>query len=501
MNKGRYIDELSPGDELTGDAFVVSSVEEINAGGYRFIAMILSDSSGFRKAAYHKLDMPSPSPLLLYHARLLRVYGAVQTKEKYRGQIKIETFEVIAEPADLTPYVPPPPEDHTAHQERFKALLKSINEPHLRQLLRTIFDPKNRMWARFKGAVAAQGKHHAYPGGLLEHSTEVAELCDRACAVLPGLRREFLVTCALLHDIGKLDEMEHGLGVGRYTESGTLVGHVFSGAFLIRTAADGIVGFPDVLKDAIVHMVLSHHGRPEYGAARVPARSEAHVLAECDMMSARVNECCQAAAEAKALALEGMFSARLRNGEHLHIGDIGIQELPSESLEPKQETLLGQSQVPGFTTRPKADPEAQMPAGGPASFRAVFQTTAFLPVRGRVAAGLPGSSATEDDEVREVVLPLGGADYLLHVTGESMIGAGILDGDLLFVRSEGPVKNGDIVVAHLAGEGEVVKRLQRHSEEGEAWLMSENPNPAYQPIRLDEETRIQGKVTGLLRDL
>ena len=97
--------------------------------------------------------------------------------------------------------------------------------------------------------------------------------------------------------------------------------------------------------------------------------------------------------------------------------------------------------------------------------------------------------------------PLGGADYLLHVTGESMIGAGILDGDLLFVRSEGPVKNGDIVVAHLAGEGEVVKRLQRHSEEGEAWLMSENSNPAYQPIRLDEETRIQGRVTGLLRDL
>ena len=186
MNKGRYIDGLSPGDQLTGDAFVVSSVEEINAGGYRFITMVLSDASGRRKAAYHKLDLPSPSPLLLYHARLLRVHGAVETREKYRGQIKIETFEVVAEPADLTPYVPPPPEEHAAHQERFKALLKSVNEPHLRQLLRTIFDQKNGTWARFKRAVAAQGKHHAYPGGLLEHSTEVAELCDWACAVLPG---------------------------------------------------------------------------------------------------------------------------------------------------------------------------------------------------------------------------------------------------------------------------------------------------------------------------
>lgn len=498
MIKGRYIDELSPGDELSGDVFVVSGVEEVNANGYRFIALVLSDASGRRKATYDKLELPSSASL--YQARLIKVHGSVQTKERYRGQIKVEAFEPVAEPADLTPYVPPSHEDHVAHQFRFSALLKSVHDLHLQRLLRIIFDPQKTTWIRFKRAVAAQGIHHTYPGGLLEHSAEVAELCDRACTILPGLQRDFLVTCALLHDIGKLEEMEHGLGVGRYTESGTLVGHVFSGAFMIRTACDGIVGFPEVLKDAIVHLVLSHHGRPEYGAARIPARPEAFVLAECDMMSARLNECCRVAAEAKELSLDGIFSARLRNGDYLHFGNLGLQAKHNDASVLELSASNMQNPIPTFDTKAKKTSENQKPASDPMPTDVAFHTTAYLPVRGRVAAGLPSMSATEDDETREVVLPSAGADYLLQVTGDSMIRAGILSGDLLFVKSNGSVRDGDIVVAHVSGEGEVVKRLCQPSDKSQGWLISENPDPAYQPIRLDEGTCIQGRITGLLRD-
>lgn len=501
MNKGKRINTLPPGEQLMGDIFVVSDVEEVNTGGYRFIALSLSDASGRRKATYDKIK--PPAPLLLYQARLIRVFGFVQTKEKYRGQIKIDSFESVAQPADLTPYVPPLPAEAKTHQARFLTLINSVREPSLRRLLHTLFDPQHDLGKRFRSAVAAQGFHHAYPGGLLEHSAEVAELCDRVCTVLPTLRRDFLVTCALLHDVGKLNEMEHGLGVGRYTESGTLVGHVFSGAYLVRAAADGILDFPPVLKDALVHLILSHHSRPEYGAARVPACAEAHVLAECDMMSARVNECCHAASAVRATSLEGVFSTRLRSGEHLHIGSLGMQEPLGTNLP------LGspaeQEPVPGFTTETQinsapASSALQPPANAAVPSVMTFQSTVSLPVRGRVAAGSPGMSAPEEGEVQEVVLPPGGGDYLLHVTGESMVRAGILDGDLLFVQSTGSVRDGDIVVAHLPGEGEVVKRLQHPAGATEARLLSENPDCRYPPILLGEDFRIQGKVTGLLRD-
>ena len=239
MNKGKYISKLSPGDELHGDVFVVSEVEEVNAGGYRFISMMLSDKSGRCKATYGNVELPAP--LLLYQARLLSIDGFVQTKEKYRGQIKVDEFKVVAVPADLSPYLHPPCRKSKNSPDPLQHSAQICTGTNLKRLLRTIFDPQKDVWPRFKHAVAAQGIHHAYPGGLVEHSAEVAELCDHACVVLPQLRRDSLITCALLHDIGKLDEMEHGLGVGRYTESGTLMGHVFSGAYLIRASADSLL--------------------------------------------------------------------------------------------------------------------------------------------------------------------------------------------------------------------------------------------------------------------
>ncbi len=129
-----------------------------------------------------------------------------------------------------------------------------------------------------------------------------------------------------------------------------------------------------------------------------------------------------------------------------------------------------------------------------------FKTTACLPVRGRVAAGLPGVSAEEDEETREVMMPRGGADYLLHVTGDSMTGAGILEGDLLFVRAQQSAQDGEIVVAHMSAGGEVVKRLRRAPETRSIWLDSDNLQTKYEPILLDDESCIQGKVVGLLRD-
>jgi len=130
--------------------------------------------------------------------------------------------------------------------------------------------------------------HHAFRGGLLNHSVEVATLCSSAAATLTSVNRDLLVTGALLHDLGKIDEIDHGLHKGEYTRSGNLVGHVVSGMYRVRHAMDAIDGFPPTLKDDVCHLILSHHGSHEYGAARLPSTPEAVILACCDVMSARV---------------------------------------------------------------------------------------------------------------------------------------------------------------------------------------------------------------------
>jgi repressor LexA len=109
-------------------------------------------------------------------------------------------------------------------------------------------------------------------------------------------------------------------------------------------------------------------------------------------------------------------------------------------------------------------------------------------------------SSEEDEETREVMVPAGGADYLLNVTGDSMTGAGIIQGDLLLVRAQQVARDGQIVVAHLSAGGEVVKRLRRDPDENSCWLDSESADGRYEPILLDSASCIQGIFVGLIRD-
>ncbi len=130
---------------------------------------------------------------------------------------------------------------------------------------------------------------------------------------------------------------------------------------------------------------------------------------------------------------------------------------------------------------------------------------ASLPMLGRVAAG-PGDRSCEESREAEtcmVLMPPGGADYLLYVSGDSMNGIGILEGDLLFVHRQVGARDGDVVEANIPGEGQVVKRYRATSHStnpGAIGLALNSENPAYAPIPLTAEIVIQGKAVSLLRD-
>lgn len=473
-----FIQDLEPGNRIINAVYVISGVEHKTSNGFQFITFTLSDCTGQRKACL--LEYSAAIYRVLCRAKLIQVQGEVQTEKKYRGQIKVCSFLEAAVPEDLTDFLEPLPDNHEQVKSRFRYFISTVTEPNLQKLLAKIFNPDKELWADFCTAVAATKMHHAYRGGLLEHSLEVAETAEAICQVYSSLNRDLVVVCALLHDIGKLHEMEHGLDKGAYTASGVLNAHVFSGASFVERCMYGIKDFPPLLILVVTHMILSHHGTTEFGAVRVPAFPEAQVLSHCDMMSASLYQYAEAAesnADALSVWLPGKKEGRA------YLGDLGLEKPTAEALLSTPERV--------FTTVAETKTDYSF-------------TTVRLPIMS-VAAGSPDQSSDEIQDFREVILPAGGADHLFKVTGDSMISAGIFDGDLLFVKQQAEMpKDGEIVVANVASHGSIVKRFRRdpfaNEGKGQVWLDSENPSPEYQPIRVAEDTRIQGRVVGLLRD-
>jgi 3'-5' exoribonuclease len=167
------------------------------------------------------------------------------------------------------------------------ALAESVESEPLRQLT---LDLLNRHEAEFKEFPAAASKHHAYIGGLLEHTLEVAEGVSTYAERNPalGIRRDLAVAGAILHDIGKLVEFENPIAVS-YTLRGQLIGHLLLGRDMIREAALARTWADPRTPDLLEHILISHHGELQYAAAMVPKTPEAIAVYHFDNLSAKLN--------------------------------------------------------------------------------------------------------------------------------------------------------------------------------------------------------------------
>jgi 3'-5' exoribonuclease len=317
MGKGKFIKELQAGQEFGSSVFVVrdASIRE-DKNGNCYIAATLADRSGQANA---KLWSATPAQCAeVRPGRFVMVSGKIQSGQ-YAGDIDIRKLQALDPPADLDDFLPPLPTWHAASQEAFQATVASLQQPYLRALAQRVFDPNGATWAQFVRAVAAKNFHHSYGGGLLDHTLEVARLCDATCTVMPGLRRDFLIACALFHDIGKLDEMDHGLAAGEYSAAGNLIGHIILGMQRVVAVMDEIPDFPPALKHGVMHMILSHHGKLEFGSPKTPMCAEAEVLSCNDKLSARLDQSREALANAPvtqhSVRIRGWDSVTIHNGD------------------------------------------------------------------------------------------------------------------------------------------------------------------------------------------
>lgn len=286
MRKTQFIEQLKEGDRLD-DFFLVkaSRLAETRAGKPYLTLEVVDRSGEISGPIWENVEGVQG---LCQSGQFVRLGGQVQS---YRDklQLKIDSVRPVERgEVDLADFILVSDQDRAAMARDLQTLVASVRNPFLRKLLAHFFK-KEPMWQRFQDAPAAKGIHHAYAGGLLEHSLSVARIADLLAAHYPGVDRSLLMTGALLHDIGKVDELVLDLAVIDYTAQGRLKGHLVMGSEMVAVAAAQIKDFPPELLTQLQHLILSHHGRQEFGSPTVPMTIEAFLLSFIDDLDAKMN--------------------------------------------------------------------------------------------------------------------------------------------------------------------------------------------------------------------
>ena len=279
------IADIRPSQEYVGFALVRSAEPKTTATGKPYVAYLLQDRSGQIRTNLWDVSVPLPPGTVVKFAGRGEEYnGALQLRLDPKRFRPTEERDHVR-PEDFAPAAPESPESMMAE---VRSTVAAMEDADLRDLVSAILNDVSDTLLRFP---AAQAMHHAELGGLLHHVTSMLRAARALCGVYPGLRRDLLFAGVIVHDIGKLDEMERdpiGL-VSGYTPPGRLLGHIHLGAVRIAETADRI-GSPAETSLLLQHMVLAHHGRPEWGSP-MPARfPEAEVLATLDLLDARLFE-------------------------------------------------------------------------------------------------------------------------------------------------------------------------------------------------------------------
>ncbi|MGH9740148.1 MAG: 3'-5' exoribonuclease YhaM family protein [Candidatus Acidiferrales bacterium] len=217
---------------------------------------------------------------------VVRVRGRVKLYND-RKELTLEQVVPAAEKDyELADFLPHTKYDVEKLYAELQAAVGGMKNPWLRKLLTCIVeDPE--IAPRLKRAPAAMTMHHAFLGGLLEHTVSLIGLANAVCAHYSELDRDLLLTGVVLHDIGKLEELRYARGID-YSDEGRLLGHISMGAMLVREKCKVIERFPAPLRTMVEHLILSHHGSLEFGSPSLPQFPEAVALHAIDDLDSKM---------------------------------------------------------------------------------------------------------------------------------------------------------------------------------------------------------------------
>lgn len=256
-----------------------------------FLSMQLADKSG-EVAAILWHNAPKRAEGLAV-GDLVNVVAKV---EEYRGAKQLNLSELERVPdevlVDLAEFLPTSPKGREALERELKAALAAIKDKYLKALLTTWFSRPDFLQS-YLLTPGAMRVHHAYVGGLVEHSLEVYQIADTLAKLYPLANRDLVLVGALLHDVGKIREYQYKYAID-LTDEGKLIGHTTIGYQLLQEQVARHQDFPLELAEHLGHLILSHHGQLEYGAPVLPQTIEAAILHQADLASSQVKQYAEA---------------------------------------------------------------------------------------------------------------------------------------------------------------------------------------------------------------
>lgn len=287
----RFIADLGPGQRIEDDIFLIRSKDlRTTTQGGLYIHTVLVDRTGQVPArlwqATEQLfeDMPEGG-FMHFKGRTENYKGNLQFIIEAMRRAETGTF-------DLADYVPVTSGDQDKMWARMQEILRGIKHPELAALVKE-FLADTELITKFRRAPAASAKHHAYLGGLLEHTLSLLEVALRVIPLYPRLSLDLVLTGLFLHDIGKSTELSFETSIG-YTDEGQLIGHLVQATVWVAEKAKNVATktgkpFPEQLLWVVQHIILSHHGQYEFGSPKLPAIPEAVAIHYLDNLDAKVN--------------------------------------------------------------------------------------------------------------------------------------------------------------------------------------------------------------------
>jgi len=279
------IRNLKEGETFQGFLLAQEAVYKVSTKGSEYLELKLSDASGDLKGFLWDLRAIEGDMEAIRADVFVRVKGAVTT---YNGRLQLRLdkarFALDSEIADFSAFFPVSVRPVPEMLAELDGYIDSVKDPWIRRLLTDLFVGDGDLRAAFALAPAAKSMHHAYLGGLLEHTLSVMGMAERACGHYRSLNRDLVLAGVFLHDVGKTAELSYQRSFG-YTDAGNLLGHIALEAEWIGRAVGKIPAFPEELRLQILHIVLSHHGRLEFGSPVLPKTPEAllvHYLDDLD---------------------------------------------------------------------------------------------------------------------------------------------------------------------------------------------------------------------------
>lgn len=281
----KFIENLNDGERVAGIYLCKSKALAVTKNGKEYFSLILQDRTGTIDG---KIWEPHSMGIDDFEALdYIDINGDVTN---FNGTLQISIKRVRkAHEGEYNEgdYLPTTDMDITKLYESLLKCVSMVENPYLHELLEKFFVTDKEFSEKFKKHSAAKSMHHAFIGGLLQHTMAVANLCYYYCKQYPMINRDLLLTAALVHDMGKIWELSE-FPVNDYTDEGQLLGHIIIGVEKIGRIADEIEDFPPVLLNELKHCILAHHGELEYGSPKKPALIEALALHFADNTDAKL---------------------------------------------------------------------------------------------------------------------------------------------------------------------------------------------------------------------